>query len=102
MLFDVLEWTIENPEIGWVFALFYLVYELRGPKGAVRNLHEHIHDTTVVVRALAKVHSDVDSDMVDETLGSEDQEPSDFLSKSRYEKIRSDDINEDSLIKEQD
>jgi len=98
MVAQIVPWLIENPEIGWVASLLYLMWEIRGPKGKINDLAERIEGVVVVVRALAQVHDDIDTERVDEYLTRNGNEPSDFIrnpkenqsySRTRYDDLRS-------------
>lgn len=71
-------WILNNPNIGWLFVLAYLMWEIRGKHGRIAVLIKEIDKLTVVIRGVARANERVDDDRVDEFLeGSE--EPSDFL-----------------------
>lgn len=78
MIVDV-SWFLSNPEVGWVVIMLYLIWEIRGPKGAVKELKKSIHATGTVVRALARVQEDVDTEKVDGILTENGHEPNDFI-----------------------
>lgn len=72
-------WILENPEIGWVATILYLIWEIRGPKGRIRELNLLIKDVVIVVRAMARTNSSIDEEKVDEFLTRNGHEPSDFF-----------------------
>mgnify|MGYP006266881253 CR=1 FL=1 len=80
-------WLLANPEIGWVAVILYLMWEIRGPWGKINELMKLIKSVITVVRGLARVHDDVDTETVDDYLVENGMEPGDF--------IRKDDDNED-------
>jgi len=86
MVVDFIPWLLENPEVGWVAVILYLMWEIRGPKGKIKDLSERIEGIVVVVRALADVHDGIKTEKVDDYLVKNGSEPSDFI---RGEKGRS-------------
>ena len=75
----IVSWLLENPEVGWVVVVLYLMWEIRGPKGQIARLVHQLEAIVVVVRALARVHDDIDTKEVDEYLTNNGNEPSDFI-----------------------
>lgn len=76
----VLEWLLNNPEIGWVGVFLYIFWEIRGPNGKVKEITESIRSITVVVRALARANTKIDTKEVDSYLTDENgSEPGDFI-----------------------
>lgn len=81
----VVEWVLDNPDLGWVVVALYLMWEIRGPKGKIASIKHDIRSVTIVVRALARVHQDIETDKVDDFLAEEnDSEPIDFLDFDQY------------------
>lgn len=75
-----LEFVISHPDLfGWAGTLLYLIYEIRGPRGRINELMGLLKNTVVVVRGLARVHSNVDTESVDDYLVENGMEPSDFI-----------------------
>lgn len=75
-----LEWFLNNPEVGWLGVFLYLFWEIRGPKGKLREITDSIRSITIVVRALARANDDVNTDEVDQFLVDDNgNEPGDFL-----------------------
>jgi len=72
-------WLLANPEIGWVAVILYLMWEIRGPWGKINELMKLIKSVITVVRGLARVHEDVDTQTVDEYLVENGMEPGDFI-----------------------
>ena len=76
---DLIEALLRYPELGWVIVLIYLYIELRSSHGKLQRVDERIVAVTTVVRALSRVHDDIETGMVDEYLVENGQEPKDFL-----------------------
>lgn len=76
---SIIAWMIDNPEVGWIVTIAYLMWEIRGPKGAIHELKKSLDASIVVIRALAKTHNGVNEEMVDEYLVQNGNEPSDFI-----------------------
>lgn len=72
-------WVLENPEIGWVGVFLYLLWEIRGPRGRINELFDWIKSVSIVVRALAQVHDEIDTEKVDDYLTRNGTEPNDFI-----------------------
>lgn len=90
---EMLPWLLENPEVGWVAVILYLMWEIRGPRGKIAELTKLLENVTVVVRGLARAQNndeDVDIQSIDEYLAENGQEPSDFIDRDKNDK--SDDI----------
>lgn len=66
---------------GWALTLLYLIYEIRGPRGKIKELTGLLKNTIIVVRGLARVHEEVDTEKVDEYLVENGMEPSDFINR---------------------
>lgn len=77
--FDVLTWAIANPELGWILVGAYLIFEIRTRYGRIDALYGMILSIITVVRALARVHDEVDTEKVDEYLLENGTEPADFI-----------------------
>lgn len=75
----IITWILSNPQIGWVGVILYLMWEIRGPRGKINHLYDRIEGIVNVVRALARVHQDIDTQMVDEQLVENGAEPGDFI-----------------------
>ena len=80
---DLVETLLKYPELGWVLVLGYLYVELRSPRGRIQRMDERILAITTVVRALSRVHGDVETSEVDKYLVENGQEPDDFLGPGR-------------------
>lgn len=76
---STLLWLIANPEFGWVVVIGYLAFEIRSRYGRISRLDKRLLSAITVVRALARVHDEVDTERVDEYLVENGSEPSDFL-----------------------
>lgn len=75
----MITWLFDNPEIGWVAVVLYLMWEIRGPKGKIKELTDSIHHITVVVRGLARANENVDTEKVDDLLVDNGTEPGDVI-----------------------
>jgi len=95
MFTDIVGWMLDNPEVGWVVVILYLGWEIRGPKGAVHEMRSTVNNTIVVIRALARVHEEVDTERVDEYLVDNGSEPGDFIDID----FKDDDDDEDDVSK---
>lgn len=78
----LVSWLLNNPEVGWVVVVLYLMWEIRGPKGKINELTKMLRNIVTVVRALARTHDEVDTQKVDEYLTSDGHEPGDFINES--------------------
>jgi hypothetical protein len=78
-LFDLFSWIVANPELGWILAVLYLFIEIRTPWGRIKDLTDLIKNTITVVRAVARVHSEIDTQGVDEYLLENGMDPNDFI-----------------------
>lgn len=89
----MIEWLLENPQVGWVGVILYLMWEIRGPKGKIKELTDSLHQITVVVRGLARANDDVDTEKVDDLLADNGTEPGDVIETDtgQEEKILKDD-----------
>ena len=73
-------WLLENPEVGWIVTIAYLAWEIRGPKGKIKQIQSSIQSTIVVIRAVARANNEIDAEEVDSYLIDENgSEPGDFL-----------------------
>jgi len=79
-------WILAHPELGWIVAIIYLVIEIRTPWGKIKELTDLIKNVVTVVRALARVHNDIDTEGVDEYLLENGMDPQDFISDDGDEK----------------
>lgn len=98
---DVIVWGIEqvmeNPELGWVPTLLYLLIELRSKHGIVRGcLMKMIKSNTVVVRAIARTNNEIETEAVEKLLTDNGHEPSDFIDVGESQNVGK----EDSIRKE--
>lgn len=83
----MISWMLSNPEIGWAAVLLYLMWEIRGPRGRVKEIMSALNSLTVVVRALARASNKVDTKEVDTFLTDNGNEPSDFLDDEEEESL---------------
>jgi len=83
MIYDLAAWVVQNPEVGWVVVVIYLVIEIRSPKGKINNHAKRIESVVIVVRALGQVHEDIDTQKVDAYLTKNGSEPNDFIEDSQ-------------------
>lgn len=81
----IIGWMLDNPEAGWVVTILYLAWEIRGPKGAIHQLRRSLDSSIIVIRALARSHNDIDTEMVDGYLVENGHEPSDFIKEDEME-----------------
>jgi len=79
MAIDLVTWLLANPEVGWVVVILYLMWEIRGPKGKINDLSERIAGIVVVVRALASVNQNIDTEKVNDYLIENGSQPEDFI-----------------------
>lgn len=77
-MFSAVEWVLDNPDVGWIVLILYLMWEIRGPKGAIHDLKVQIEKSGTIIRALARVHDDIETEQVDEYLNGT-KEPNDFI-----------------------
>jgi len=96
----IIGWFLNNPEIGWVGVILYLMWEIRGPYGKINELMQMIKSVITVVRGLARVHDEVDTDVVDEYLVENGMEPGDFISRAKIDK--NDPHSPDDVLKDND
>lgn len=75
----VFQFFVENPELGWIAIFAYLIIELRTPRGRLYNLDKKITSSIIVIRAIARVHDELDEDEVDNYLVENGMEPGDFI-----------------------
>jgi len=94
-------WLLSNPEVGWVAVILYLMWEIRGPWGKIKELMDLIKSVTTVVRGLARVHDDVDTEAVDDYLVENGMEPGDFI-KGRDEELPVEEGDPEQFIKRGD
>ena len=76
---ELIAWVITHPEVGWVLAIGYLIFEIRTPWGKIQELMQMIKNVVTVVRAMARTDSNIDTDGVDEYLLENGVEPADFI-----------------------
>jgi hypothetical protein len=88
---SLLQFLIENPEWGWVAVLGFGIEQLFAPwKTRTKKLIEKIETRVqsvedgqkaqmTVIRALARVHEEIDTEEVDKYLVQNGAEPSDFI-----------------------
>lgn len=81
---SAITWVLDNPELGWILLILYLVWEIRGPKGAIHDLRMHIEKSATIIRALARVHDDIETEQVDKYLNGY-KEPNDFIQEENEE-----------------
>ena len=73
-------WLLSNPEVGWLAVLVYLMWEIRGPKGKVKEIESSIKSVITVIRAIARANNKVNTEEVDQYLVDENgSEPGDFI-----------------------
>lgn len=94
VLESAVEIVVANPEWGWLAAFAFGIEQLFAPwetrlKQMVGSLHDDIDDVhaqqvalMTVVRALARVHDDINTEEVDRYLVANDVEPADFIDQS--------------------
>jgi hypothetical protein len=76
----MIPWLLDHPEVGWVAVLAYLAWEIRGPKGKIKDLSKSLGSIIVVVRAIARANNSIDANEVDNYLVDENgSEPGDFI-----------------------
>lgn len=78
-LIGVLDFILKYPELGWILAVAYLAYELRGRHGRIYKLDKKMTSAIIVIRALSRAEDTVDEDTVDEYLVENGMEPEDFI-----------------------
>lgn len=78
-IFDLADWVISNPEVGWVVVVAYLMWEIRGPGGKIGELTDMIESTITVVRGIARANEKIDNEAVDQLLTENAKEPMDFV-----------------------
>ena len=76
---EVIEWAVANPELGWIIVVIYLGWELRGKHGTIAKTNKMILSAITVIRALARVHEDIDTEAVDDYLLENGTEPQSFI-----------------------
>lgn len=79
MVQEIVSWLIQHPETGWAVVLFYLGWEIRGPRGKISEMTTMIKSVIIVVRSMARTNEEIDTEAVDEYLVDNGQEPSDFI-----------------------
>lgn len=94
LIAGVIEWGFDNPEVGWILVVFYLMFEIRGPYGKVSKTLQQIEKIVTVVQALARSHQAIDTDKVDQYLAGNGKGPYDFFEEGT--------LGPDSLIKEEE
>lgn len=75
----IIEWVIQHPELGWIVLFFWLLFELRHPKGRVHALDRKITGAIIVIRALARREDAINEKKVDDYLVENGMEPGDFF-----------------------
>ena len=76
---EAIEWAIANPDLGWIIVVIYLGWELRGKRGTIAKTNKMILSAITVIRALARVHEDIDTEAVDDYLLENGTEPQSFI-----------------------
>lgn len=76
---ETIKWAVANPELGWIIVVVYLAWELRGKRGTIANTNKMILSSITVIRALSRVHDEIDTEKVDEYLLENGTEPTDFI-----------------------
>jgi len=94
---EAIKWALANPDLGWIIVVVYLGWELRGKRGTIAKTNKMILSAITVIRALARVHDDIDTQQVDDYLLENGTEPNDFIKED-------DELQEDpeNLIKSDD
>lgn len=90
LLVNVAKWGIKYPELGWILVLAYLFIELRSKYGKIYDLRHMLLSAITVIRALARVQEDINTEAVDEYLLENGTEPDDFIADPDEEDIQSD------------
>lgn len=90
LLIDVGQWAIEHPELGWIVVLAYLFLELRSRYGRIHDLRFMVLSAITVIRALARVQDDINTEAVDDYLLENGTEPDNFIVDPDEEEIQSD------------
>ena len=101
MLFeDVVSFFLAHPEWGWLLILAFAVEQLFAPwqtktkqlTSRVEKRVKHVEEMQLaqmtVIRALARVHDEIDTEMVDEYLEENGVSPDDFIE----ERVAADDF----------
>lgn len=76
---EIFQWVVNHPELGWILLFLWLLFELRSDKGRIYQLDKKITGAIIVVRALAKQEQAIDEDKVDDYLVENGMEPEDFF-----------------------
>lgn len=76
---EAIKWGMNNPELGWIVVGIYLMVELRSRHGVVSNMNKMVLSVITVIRALARVHDDIDTEEVDDYLLENGTQPDDFI-----------------------
>ncbi len=76
---EAIKWALANPDLGWIIVVVYLGWELRGKRGTIAKTNKMILSAITVIRALARVHEEIDTEQVDDYLLENGTEPSDFI-----------------------
>ena len=90
LLVNIAEWGLKYPELGWILVLAYLFIELRSKYGKIYDLRHMLLSAITVIRALARVHNDIDTEAVDEYLLENGTEPDDFIFDPDGEDVQTD------------
>jgi hypothetical protein len=76
---EAIKWALANPDLGWIIVVVYLGWELRGKRGTIAKTNKMILSAITVIRALARVHDEIDTERVDDYLLENGTEPNDFI-----------------------
>lgn len=76
---EAVKWAVANPDLGWIIVVIYLGWELRGKRGTIAKTNDMILSAITVIRALARVHDEIDTSAVDSYLLENGTEPEDFI-----------------------
>jgi len=76
---EAVKWVIANPDLGWIIVVIYLGWELRGKRGTIAKTNKMILSAITVIRALARVHDEIDTEAVDDYLLDNGTEPTTFI-----------------------
>jgi len=76
---EAIKWALANPDLGWIIVVVYLGWELRGKRGTIAKTNKMILSAITVIRALARVHDEIDTEQVDDYLLENGTEPNDFI-----------------------
>lgn len=79
MVWGLVSWVFDHPELGWVLVMAYLYIEIRTRWGRFRMVEENIVHTITVIRALVRTDPEIDTEKVDAYLVENGVEPEDFI-----------------------